>query len=511
MDILNDIIKLYNESILEKDKKDKKDKIIDSIIDKCYNNDFILNNFKKCSNLDGIPNDARYLIPFNSSDEIPINIDDKSGIKECNMNVCIFIRMLIYYIIDYKKHYILKEKDEVYNSKTDINYILTIADSPIKIKLFTLFLMVFALEAEVRNITFCDTKNKKTNVGIDFEFRLRVEALMQLNFETVNDEKMKTNSYLWIVHPGEFNDTDLNMLFKYLMTNTRIYKIMHGPESLDIPVLFNLIFKKDKEKIMKFTSKLIDTRYLCETYRQSIGEDRNCKYEFAIKYFGVISETKYDEMANDKYLMGPVQDINWDIHNLSSHHIKYALHDVIFLQHYVYGIFDMIKTNTPQYINTYKYILPLMRFMVCERHELDKTDDNEVITVTNVIDSVKTTVNKINNYQIRVRGKQYNLNSIYESVVKNMVIADEDIYLDLIMKVVYVRKKLSILLKYIVYSLISKNYKIHIKKDLRYEDKLMMDDIYKNLNDNNYKKVMFFIEAFEIEASKKLSIIYPIN
>lgn len=448
---------------------------------------------------------TQYLVPFDKS---TLDSAIKRPIKDCG-DFCILIRLLVYELIDGFKHYILKEKDEVFNPKTNINYILTIADNEIKIKLFVVFLMVFSLEAKIRNLILCKTENKKTNVGIDFEFRLRVEALMQLNFETVSDSNMDTNSFLWIVHPSEFNEKDLALLFDYLLLNTTIYKIMHGPESLDLPVLFNLIFKKDREKIMKFTSKLIDTRYLCETYRQSVGEDRNCKYEFAIKYFGVIDEKKYDEMANDKYLMGPVQDINWDIHHLSSHHIKYALHDVIFLKHYVYAIYDKIKENTPQFLNTYSFILPLMRFMVCERHEFGTDSKGNPITVSDVIDSVKGVVNKINNFHIRLYGKQFNLNSIYESVIKDMVLPELDIHLDLIMTVVYVRKKLSILLKYIVYSIVSKNYRIYIKKDEKYENRLNMDGVYKSLTEYGYDKVKLFIEGFELEASKKISIIYP--
>ncbi len=254
------------------------------------------------------------------------------------------IRLVILHLIEQYYKLKLKEGTEIKHPKSKITYVVTIADDEIKRKLFTLYLLVYYLEAEIRKNMENKPSNEmniKAHVGIDYEFNNRIIALMQINFETVADSNINTNSYIWLLNPSEFDEPSTKILIKYLMTNTTIYKILQGPESLDIPYMYNIMFEGDKETILKFTSKIFDTRFLCEYFRYSVGADKKCSIYYALEYFNTISKEKYDglELSHDR--MGPVQDVSPNIHKMSSFHILYALYDVLFLQHYLVDIFKV--------------------------------------------------------------------------------------------------------------------------------------------------------------------------
>ncbi len=409
------------------------------------------------------------------------------------------LRLTILHLIEQYNKLKLLEADELKTPKTKITYIVTIADNELKIKLFILYLLVYYLESEIRNIAMTDFMNKKSHVGIDYEFNNRIIALMQLNFETISASNTETNSYIWLVNPGEFDEEATKLLTKYLMINQRIYKIFHGADSLDIPYTYEILLKNNKDYILKFTRKLLDTRFLCEYYRLSIGEDKKCSIYDALKYFKTITNKKYEMLEDTHEKMGPVQDINWNIHRMSSYHVSYALYDVLFLKHFMVDIFNHIKDNTPQYINSYKYVIPLIRFIYIDRRN-----------ITDLIETSKVTVNLINNYLIKHKNKNITLITIYNQIMENFKIENKDIDFDFILTVGYLRKALVTLLKYIVYGVIQDNFKIYKNKREAYDQKIDIDIIYKKLEENNYKRMTYLLNLFKNEAEKKLLTLYAI-
>nr|QBK88545.1 MAG: uncharacterized protein LCMiAC01_02220 [Mimivirus LCMiAC01] len=406
-------------------------------------------------------------------------------------------RLIIFGIIDKYHKLKLKEETELKDPTTKITYVVTIADNEIKISLFILYLLVYYAECEIRSMLFDDLFNKKPHVGIDYEFNNRIIALMQLNFEGVPDKNINTWSYIWIVNPGEFNDEYNQILIDYLMTNTRIYKIVQGAESLDIPYMYNVMFKGNKDTILKFTSKVLDTRFLCEYFKLSIGADKRCNIYDGLKYFDVISNDKHKDLEDIHFKMGPVQNVSWNIHFMGNFSIKYALYDVLFLQHYLKNIFTRINKETPQYANTLKYIIAMVRFFYVDKNE-----------VTNVITTVEGVINPINNYLIKHRGKNITLINVFKSVIENFKIEKEDIDVDYMLTVGYFKKALSKIFKFIVYYILSMNYDVYKDKRNLMEEQISIDGIYDTLQKNGFKKMLHFLKLFEEEAVKKIYTLY---
>lgn len=410
-------------------------------------------------------------------------------------NIVHFIRCCILKIIHNYKILTLKEHDELKNPTTNIEYIVTVGDTELKTKLFVLYLIIFSLETDVRSVVFDNIVDKRPHIGIDYEFRNREIALMQINFETVADKNKKTNSYIWLVNPGEFDELANRVLMEYLMTNTKMYKILHGPDSLDIPYMYNIMFNKDVDKINNFTRKVVDTRFLCEYIRLSLGEEKKCSIYEALEYFGTITEDKHKELVEIHESMGPVQDISWNIHKMSSFHVKYALYDVLFLKHYLLNIYQRIKEKTPQYVPSYAFVNPLTRFTFMERRE-----------VTDVVETVKKDVNKMNNYIIKIKGKPHTLISIYNNVVDNFVLAEVDI--NFLYTVGFLKRVLEVLLKYTVYHIVVEHYDVNINKLTKFDGSLPMCTLYKKLDEFGFSKIVYLVNLFLRGATKKIQTVY---
>lgn len=414
------------------------------------------------------------------------------------------LRVSILKLIEMKHSMKLLEREEIKTPKTRITYVVSIADDEVKTKLFLLYIMVYHLEAYIRTIIGDDTSSKP-HVGLDYEFNNRIIALMQSNFETVSSKEYDTNSYIWISNPGEFDDNANKILIEYLMIDQNIYKILHGPDSLDIPYMYSVMFNNDKDTILKFTRKVIDTRFLCEYYRLSIDDGKKCSIYDALEYFGTISKEKFEWLEETHESMGPVQDISWNIHKMSSYHKQYALYDVLFLQHFLFDIYGKIQKDTPQYISSYRFVLALIRFIFLERRE-----------VINTIETAKDEINPMNNYLIKHKGKNITLITIYNEVIENLKIPyshkngnkNDVIDIDFIFLVTYVKKLLSVLFKKIIYHIIINNYQIYMNKTDRFTGKLPLDNMYKELTDNHQKKIILLLNLFHNEVEKKIMTLY---
>ena len=111
-------------------------------------------------------------------------------------------RMIILYLLDVNKKLELMSSEQIYRPNTNIRFITIVGDTNIKVKLFVLYLIVFNLEAKLRRRLVGN--NRYSHVGIDYEFNTRIIALMQICFFTFEDKSL-TNSYIWIVNPGKFD------------------------------------------------------------------------------------------------------------------------------------------------------------------------------------------------------------------------------------------------------------------------------------------------------------------
>ena len=159
------------------------------------------------------------------------NIHDKFIIKEIDKYID---RLLNYY----------KREVVVINNK---HYLIFITNTKRIEKLFIIYVVYY----------YHHLKTKETNyVAIDFEFNKSKIALMQITF----------GDFIWITNPLLYEENIINIFINLILLNDKIYKIMQGPESLDLPYMYTELFKNNKDNIIKFTKRLIDTRFLCEYY-----------------------------------------------------------------------------------------------------------------------------------------------------------------------------------------------------------------------------------------------------
>ena len=257
---------------LESDKNDE-------LIEYLYNNtelilEIINNYLDKLKNNDINTLDL-YLTSKSNINELEIKIKNENMI----FKFCTIYQYIVSYLFTKYSHSTLLENEEIINPKSNIKYELIISDNEIKIKLFCLVVILHYLESNIRVIKYDITLNKnKPYVGLDYEFNNRIISLMQINFERLSSSSSETVSHLCIVNPGEFDDKSLDILIKYLMRNKCLYKILHGCDSLDLPYMYDVLFRGQKDVIMDFTETIIDTRFLCEYYRASIDEEKNVQY-----------------------------------------------------------------------------------------------------------------------------------------------------------------------------------------------------------------------------------------
>jgi len=366
---------------------------------------------------------------------------------------------------------ILNKIDHIDDNRNKYNemFYIYIADSEMMRKIF-IIVCVF--------IYLCTKKDLQLKyVGIDFEFNNHIVGLMQININNIISNKVK---YIWLIDLNEFNKNDKSIIVKTIFLNDYLYKILHGSDSLDTPFIFENLLSNDKEKILKFIHRLIDTRFICEYIRSDRGELPKCSIYDALKYFDTIDSNKYISLNNINEMMGPTYKIKWNVHNLNFQQIRYAYYDVLFLDSFLIDMYNNIDDKNMIY---YKYINEIIRFIFLERRQ-----------VSNIIQKAKINVTKLNNIMIDVHDDKhddkYTLTKLFDMSHKKVIIKDGDKSFDMIKLIDnnYVKSMFIVLLKHIFYEKvtgeISSNY---IYREL---DKLGFDKIKKILI--RYSKVIKF-------------------
>lgn len=295
---------------------------------------------------------------------------------------------------------------------------------------------------------FLKIKNNKF-VGIDFEFnRINNErkiALFQLNLESKN---VKT---IFIFYPPMLNKNNLKSLKKLLFSEDII---IHGGESLDIPYLFSEIFT-DKNEIIKFCKKLVDTKFQCEYFnlKNNLIENK-CKIYLLLKQMNVINNDKYNELILNEDKMGPIYNIIIDINNLNKRLIKYSVYDVLYLPRLI-----------SKFINLDQYILI-------------KEITNCVIIMKyfGIIDENMEILNKLNNFYIIKNNNFLLFNKIVNESFEK--IKNNDVHFKYLNEINYYKKFLNLVIKLSVYIYITNNIEYYIKKDIIGNNKLNNFDYY---------------------------------
>lgn len=349
-------------------------------------------------------------------------------------------------------------KDEI-NMKEAVNniYHIIVTNTDNKNNTFKPFLLFYYITSII---------SQKMYIGLDFEFNSRQIALMQINFEGYNSD-----SFIYIIDPRKFDKSIIEFMNKYILCNSKINKLLHGSDPLDIPyIYYELIGNKIAN--IKFTSKLFDTKYMCEYHNISNNLNQKCKIYEVLQNLKVITNNKYNQLIKNENKMGPLYKTLIDIEHISSEMISYALYDVLFLKYLYIAFLKQSKIHGT--------IIPeLTRIMFLEKKE-----------IINIINDIEPFVNEMNNYMI----ENYRLIDIYHSLI-------EEINIDLL-QINYFKNGLTILFKFIIYYLLNKKYVIHKTKKIIFKKEIKTDILYDKLKALKFMNLIVILNQFKDNIMK---------
>lgn len=368
---------------------------------------------------------------------------------------------------------------EILNKKTEF-----IANNDISLKIFPLYLLFYFTET-THNIL----NNINSYISMDFEFNNQKIALMQICFTNKN-----TKNILWLINPTQM--LKKSYFIKYIMINKNVTKILHGADSLDIPYLYKTLLNNNKLLIREFTKRYIDTRFLCEYFRNSIDDGNVCSIYDALEYFGTITKKEYNKLYKIHEDMKKIKD-KWDINNLNKYRIKYAKYDVYYLRQFLKDIYSRAYNETPDEYPFYQYIIALNRFIMLERKN-----------VTAITSKIKNSIDKFNNYVVKHKNKYIKLSEIYKTIIKDIYIKNIGLELDNLLSINYFKTYIVILLKKIIYHIITTNFDVHKTKKSKNKIKIGIDDIYMDLHMNSFKRIIYLLKNIQSECKKKIMLLY---
>ena len=368
-------------------------------------------------------------------------------------------------LLELKKYFLdIKDLFKIpYDLILDNFYVVKI-DSEIKRKFFIIYSVHYMIKYH----------KKIKYIGIDYEFDKNKIALAQFGFyEKIKDANHKYDGIIFITDPNEYNQKDNEIIINSIYTSN-IWKILHGADSLDIPYIYS--FLKDKDSIIKFTSKMIDTRFLCEYSKiTNKTENNKCSIYDAMLYFNAISKSKYDELYELNKKMPPIYKISWKIDKISEINLKYAAYDVLFLRRFARKI---LKKYTKNDIN---FIIQLTHLIYYNKHLIK-------------IDSIDF----MNNYYISINNKKILLIDIFENLKKHFE------KLNNILQIQYFKSTIVNIVKNILYYSIANKYIIYGTSNIKYK-------IDKSINSNILEILKYYRISKMLEYFNKLNNYFEKN
>ena len=334
---------------------------------------------------------------------------------------------------------VLYGKNEFYPKLNNKQYNILLADTKEKTDFMCNFFKNFIKEQN-NNI------KKKFYIGMDFEFK-RVRktdkdiALFQIILDS-NDNNIGT---IFVFYPPELNNNQMTILIE-LLTNEYIIKIIHGGESLDIPYLFDQVFKKEK-LIHKFCKNLYDTKYLCEYAHIELDEQKKrCSIYYLLEEYKIITHQKFIDLESIEEKTGPIYLIDIDIHKLNFDVFRYSLYDVLFLP-------DLIKKFSKK-DKIYTNLIPEISHIV---FQYKRKINSEGFS----FNKMKDITNLYNIHFIELDNKIFTLNEIYQYILFTLYIPEWE----QLIKITYFKEFLETILRYLVYHSISEKQIIMVNKN----------------------------------------------
>jgi len=214
-------------------------------------------------------------------------------------------------------------------------------------------------------------------------------------------------------------------------------------------------------------------------------------------FFDTIDQTKYDELQHISQTMGPVQDVNWNVANMSSFNLKYSVYDVLYLQDFYKNILKKAHRETPREYKSYAYLAHITKFIFLEKWQ-----------ISTILEFVKSKIDPINNYLVKLHNKATNktvnltLITIYNKIIKDFTIKHNKLFINLttLFGVNYFRTPLVMLYKYVVYAILLDNFIVFKNKDNRFNEKINVQDLFDRFKDIEQYKMRTFMQLFYAKA-----------
>lgn len=377
---------------------------------------------------------------------------------------------------------LLKKKSSMkIKTKKHKYYIIKATDSNL-INIFLVYSIFYHLDS---SYIYSTNSTSKLSVGLDFEFDNSINkvALCQIGFYP-----QRLHRFIFIIDPKMMTDYQQELMINTIFTSDLI-RIVHGADGLDIPYIFEDLFMRDSNKILKFTNTMIDIRYLCEYYKICTKhEDKKCSLYDALLYFKVINKKTYNSLNRIHDIISPVQDIQWNIHKLSNYHLKYVLYDVIYLKDLVMNIYSMSKNITPPIYEQLRFITNITRFIAYEKYG-----------ISSMLNTNKLLIDSMNNYFIHNRDSK-TLIKIYNDVIQELTIPSLDMKISNLLEINGFKKTLTILFKKVIYFILTNKYTVYKTKKEKSYTKLLINNDISQLLDLKLEKLAILLERMNENA-----------
>jgi len=321
----------------------------------------------------------------------------------------------------------LKGKDTFYKKLNNKTYNILVVDTKEKLSYM--------------NKKFKEFNNDKTIIGLDFEFKKVSRESREIALAQINLENELDNAYIFIFYPPQLNKKGFGRFIR-LLTNKSIVKVLHGGESLDIPYLFDSILK-DEDNIKNFIYNLYDTKFLCEYHHIEKNKIGKCSIYNLVEEFKIIGKKNIKHLQNLENKIGEIYLVNFDINNLNSNLIEYALYDVIYLP----SLIKKIISISPIYKNTIKELTGIIYYY----KRVKNTEFLEFSEKVNSFNNYFSGNDKVRLIDIYYYYFYYDFPYKFNLIIK-------------LTEITYFKNFIEILLKYIIYKNIKEQ--IHSKEKL---------------------------------------------
>lgn len=336
------------------------------------------------------------------------------------------------------------------------------------------------------NFTEFNNNYKSKYICIDFEFNAKIALSKKFPNQEIKESRrialIQINYYedeiIYVLDPEELSNKQLEIFNEKVFCNTKVKKILHGGDALDMPYIYNKMLNNNIENILDFTKNLYDTRYLCEYFNEDLPkEEQNCQIYEILEKNNVITSQKKKFLEDNETRIGELYDTYIDIHNLSDEVLTYSVYDVVFLvellQYY-------IKIDKEIYNN---YIPEVSRIVFLHKKN-----------IINLIKYAEHYVTLMNNYMIIIDNNKEILHNIYLLIIELF----DDIMIKKIMNINYFRTEMAIVFKFILYDSLAEYFDIYKNKTELYSGESHYESFIKKIKELHY---MYFLDIV-IEIKK---------